>query len=487
MMDHVHTSPLLPTTSSWPVSISPTSPLWNTVSPPRSPHTHTHTHIQQLHQHHQQQQPSTHEREWNSNNVDDEPSRKRKRYPHHESLSVSFSSSDLADTHHLTTTMDTLPLSVQHSTLNNNNTSINTLYSSNSSLPDSEQDTEHHTSPSSSSSSPGMTSTSPSPFNRISNTTTTVSIHTTNTNTNTFPSLPASDNNSDMSTPSSIPLFHRDHTNESLSKQVKHQLSDRQRRLKIKIKLQELTSIVTAQHQLARTDQMSVISKSVDMLIELQNQVKRLKDHVQHAEVEKARYENEIKTLQQQCNSFNHVLTTLNSQGLSSPINNILSSSIPPALNAMGVSICRINHTGTIFEVNNAYCLLTGYNLSELIGRSTPAFPLYSSVYRIPTPILQTFSPIPVVDDMTELSKYEYAVNNDFQEVFLAQSHDETFHTHPEIHPYVNKSLVHSHNAASYSSFPFSPPTSVASQLFSSPCVIPISMCQRIHCKKQHI
>lgn len=407
-------SPSLP-----PLPVIVSGPLW---SPPSSPHNFTTTPRTLI-------QPHT---EWNNQHEQDRNNHRRKR---HRSDSPPSSSPSTASSSHLASSSSLFSTDNRAAT-----PELFTVDDQDQFIDDAdEQEAEQ----------PSSSSTSTSSIS---------------------PGLPSS------SSSTSLPAVDSNNNGGELTKQVKHQLSDRQRRLKIKLKLQELTSIVTSHHHLARTDQMSVISKSVDMLLSLQSQVAALTASLKVKEKEKIRYENEMKTLQQQCTSFSHVLSTLNNQGslLSSPSVHLFNSSLSSSLIASGVSVCRLNIHGHIFEVNETFRMLTEYSLSELVGRSITSYPLYSSIYRVPSNLLSLFTPLPVLDEMDDLHRYDYAVNNDFRAVFLAQQEDEVFRRHSIDD--ANRRIDDVHTYSTNVSM------SVTNSLFSSPCVIPLSVCKQIHC-----
>lgn len=283
-----------------------------------------------------------------------------------------------------------------------------------------------------------------------------------------------------------VPLNHKDNN----SKAAKHQLSDRQRRQRLRNKLSELGELLASDHHLQRSDQMSILCCSVDTLRALRAQLMQTQNMLRTREAEARIYEAEHTRLQQAHSTMLTMIQTLQSHSATST--HSIPSTIPlhsqallPAMSGLGVSIHRCHADGTLFSVSDIFCLLTGYSESELLGRNIFGYPLYSSVYIVPTALLQPFSQLPVLDKQSDASLYEVAVLNDTSELIRLKAIDDQAlaatalpATQHNIHSSVSPLLLsteHAHTLAHAANF--NPPLSITSALFCSP-LLQLKSCQ---------
>ena len=172
-------------------------------------------------------------------------------------------------------------------------------------------------------------------------------------------------------------------------KKVKHQMTDRQRRAKIKESMDQLKALVPLDtHQ--KADQATIVAESVDMIKGMKEEMAALRARV--AELELTPKEGgggagggglDSKELAARKSLLQH------SYSPSSPFNAMMAS-----LNGAGVSMWRMGLDGRVLEVNLVFEMVTGFSGADVVNRSPCAAPLYGSLSVMPKSFLRYFSTV---------------------------------------------------------------------------------------------
>ena len=150
-------------------------------------------------------------------------------------------------------------------------------------------------------------------------------------------------------------------------KKHKHQMTDRQRRAKIKESMDELKTLVPLE-QNQKGDQATIISQSVTIMKSLRQEVNDLRAKLGEMELQVQRSATNTATDARRSNPAQNY-------NLTNPFASMMSS-----LNGSGVSLKRIGLEGRVLEVNLCWEMLTGFKSREVVGRSACSAPLYGSL-----------------------------------------------------------------------------------------------------------
>lgn len=204
-------------------------------------------------------------------------------------------------------------------------------------------------------------------------------------------------------------------------KKVKHQLSDRQRRAKIKHSMEKLKELLALQG-IQKADQATVVVVSVELIKKLQKQVMNLK-----AKVDQLETEGEIITP----SSDNRIDKTSLCTVPRVPYNVMVS-----ALTGAGVSMLRVSLECKILEVNEAFELTTGWSSKEVVGMHAHQAPLFGSLSLLPKCYINHFreSSRPLKSEPDDASvKDETSDNNIDHFKALVASNNSLSYSKPEI------------------------------------------------------
>jgi hypothetical protein len=195
-------------------------------------------------------------------------------------------------------------------------------------------------------------------------------------------STASSSNHSSPTLPQSQPTSKRANSLESQSpinendkeyqKKMKHQLTDRQRRAKIKESMDQLKSLLPVEKE--KADQATVIAESVQYVKSLKDEVNELRKKI--AEMELSQNERNGRKEQLTYRSFT-----------GSPL-----ESVQHGLNGAGVSYWRLGLDCKLLEVNIVFEMLTGYSREEIVGTIPCRAPLYASTSFLPKAFMRYFA-----------------------------------------------------------------------------------------------
>ena len=167
-------------------------------------------------------------------------------------------------------------------------------------------------------------------------------------------------------------------------KKVKHQMTDRQRRAKIKESMDQLKALVPLENQ-AKADQATIVAESVDMIKAMREEMAALRSRV--AELELAPKDGAAGDGVMDPAMRKAVLQQ--SYTSSSPFSAMMAS-----LNGAGVSMWRLGLDGRVLEVNLVFEMVTGFSGADVVNRSPCAAPLYGSLSVMPKSFLRYFSTV---------------------------------------------------------------------------------------------
>jgi hypothetical protein len=185
------------------------------------------------------------------------------------------------------------------------------------------------------------------------------------------------------------------------AKKVKHQLTDRQRRAKIKESMDQLKALVPLEAN-QKADQATIVASSVQLVQNLKDEVQQLKMKLQQLEIShehEARKAEERKIMLSRMPGHQPPLLS------NSPFTSMMAS-----LNGAGVAMWRIGLTGKIIEVNLVFELVSGFSAREIVGNSPCGPPLFGSLSIMPAAFLKAFSQVsalaPVADPTIETNNH---------------------------------------------------------------------------------
>jgi hypothetical protein len=162
----------------------------------------------------------------------------------------------------------------------------------------------------------------------------------------------------------------------ALQKKVKHQLTDRQRRAKIKESMDQLKALVPIDSH-AKADQATIVSESVDLIKGMKDELSSLRQRIGQLELGKNAGEDPAKK------NTNFLPQTYSA----SPFSAMMAS-----LNGAGVSMWRMGLDGRVLEVNLVFEMITGFSAADVVNRSPCSAPLYGSLNVMPKSFLRYFS-----------------------------------------------------------------------------------------------
>jgi len=175
-------------------------------------------------------------------------------------------------------------------------------------------------------------------------------------------------------------------------KKLKHQLTDRQRRAKIKEGMDALKSLVPLEPN-QKADQATIVASSVTLVRDLKDEVRELREKLKQMEIEKREQESKYETKKY---ALTHHHTGTSQPGRSgSSLSTAPLSSLMASLNGAGVSMWRIGTSGEMLEVNLVFELISGFSAAEVVGQSPCSAPLHGSLSVIPSAFMQSFSQAP--------------------------------------------------------------------------------------------
>ena len=174
-------------------------------------------------------------------------------------------------------------------------------------------------------------------------------------------------------------------------KKVKHQMTDRQRRAKIKESMDQLKALVPLEAN-QKADQATIVAESVDMIKNMKDEISSLRAKLAAMELTGGAKDGggpggspnamELSAAQRKA-------LLQQSYASSSPLSAMLAS-----LNGAGVSLFRLGLDGRVLEVNLVWEMVTGFSGADVVGRSPCSAPLYGSLSVMPKSFLRYFSTV---------------------------------------------------------------------------------------------
>ena len=174
------------------------------------------------------------------------------------------------------------------------------------------------------------------------------------------------------------------------AKKVKHQMTDRQRRAKIKESMDALKALVPLEPN-QKADQATIVASSVTLVQNLKDEVAELRKKLQQMELNSAKEAMKLDSKRQAIRSVSGVPHQV-PQLSNSPFTSMMAS-----LNGAGVSMWRIGLTGKIIEVNLVFELVSGFSAGEVVGNTPCGPPLFGSLSIMPAAFLKAFSDVAAV------------------------------------------------------------------------------------------
>ena len=175
-------------------------------------------------------------------------------------------------------------------------------------------------------------------------------------------------------------------------KKVKHQMTDRQRRAKIKESMDQLKALVPLESN-QKADQATIVAESVDMIKSMKDEIASLRAKLATLELtggskDGAGSQN-TPSSPMELSAAQRKALLQQSYASSSPLSAMLAS-----LNGAGVSLLRLGLDGRVLEVNLVWEMVTGFSGADVVGRSPCSAPLYGSLSVMPKSFLRYFSTV---------------------------------------------------------------------------------------------
>ena len=175
-------------------------------------------------------------------------------------------------------------------------------------------------------------------------------------------------------------------------KKVKHQMTDRQRRAKIKESMDQLKALVPLEAN-QKADQATIVAESVDMIKNMKDEIASLRAKVAAMELTGGAKDGSSTqgspSSPMELSAAQRKALLQQSYASSSPLSAMLAS-----LNGAGVSLLRLGLDGRVLEVNLVWEMVTGFSGADVVGRSPCSAPLYGSLSVMPKSFLRYFSTV---------------------------------------------------------------------------------------------
>ena len=175
-------------------------------------------------------------------------------------------------------------------------------------------------------------------------------------------------------------------------KKVKHQMTDRQRRAKIKESMDQLKALVPLEAN-QKADQATIVAESVDMIKNMKDEIASLRAKLAAMELTGGSKDGVASqttpSSPMELSAAQRKALLQQSYASSSPLSAMLAS-----LNGAGVSLLRLGLDGRVLEVNLVWEMVTGFSGADVVGRSPCSAPLYGSLSVMPKSFLRYFSTV---------------------------------------------------------------------------------------------
>ena len=174
-------------------------------------------------------------------------------------------------------------------------------------------------------------------------------------------------------------------------KKVKHQMTDRQRRAKIKESMDQLKALVPLEAN-QKADQATIVAESVDMIKSMKDEIASLRAKLSAMELTGPKDGSgtaATPSSPMELSAAQRKALLQQSYASSSPLSAMLAS-----LNGAGVSLLRLGLDGRVLEVNLVWEMVTGFSGADVVGRSPCSAPLYGSLSVMPKSFLRYFSTV---------------------------------------------------------------------------------------------
>jgi len=186
-----------------------------------------------------------------------------------------------------------------------------------------------------------------------------------------------------------------------IAKKVKHQMTDRQRRAKIKESMDQLKALVPLESN-QKADQATIVAESVDLIKGMKDEIAALRAKVANLELTatiKEEHNDLINNNNGELSSASKDLIMNNNANKKYSLHSSYASSSPfstmtASLNGAGVSMTRCSLDGRILEVNLVFEMVTGFNGNDLINRTPCDAPLFGHLSVIPKQFLKYFNSV---------------------------------------------------------------------------------------------
>jgi hypothetical protein len=182
-------------------------------------------------------------------------------------------------------------------------------------------------------------------------------------------------------------------------KKEKHQLTDRQRRAKIKESMDALKAELPAEVAGAKADQATIVASSVMEMKRLKTEVEELREKLQALEMqqesEDARAESRRIELEHVARQQRMIKGDVEEPA---PLSSAPFSSMMASLNGAGVAMMRMGLDGALVEVNLVFELVSGFRAADVIGHTPCHPPMFGSLSIMPSAFLKAFAlvaPVP--------------------------------------------------------------------------------------------
>ncbi len=170
-----------------------------------------------------------------------------------------------------------------------------------------------------------------------------------------------------------------------IQKKEKHQLTDRQRRAKIKESMDLLKAELPIETGV-KADQATIVASSVALMKSLKDEVAELKEKLQAMEL--AQESEDAKLESKRLELRGRMLhaggggdgSSAASDEMIPPLSNAPFTSMMASLNGAGVSMLRMGLSGAIIEVNLVFELVSGFRAADVVGHTPCHPPMFGSL-----------------------------------------------------------------------------------------------------------
>jgi len=186
-------------------------------------------------------------------------------------------------------------------------------------------------------------------------------------------------------------------------KKEKHQLTDRQRRAKIKESMDALKAELPPDVG-AKADQATIVASSVAEMKRLKTEVEELREKLQQLEMQQESEDAKAEARRAEMEQMVKQQRMIKSSGsamdepLEAPLSTAPFSSMMASLNGAGVAMMRMGLDGRLVEVNLVFELVSGFRAQDVLGHTPCHPPMFGSLSIMPAAFLKAFAmvaPVP--------------------------------------------------------------------------------------------